>query len=529
MAITLSLANFLKTGSPLICIEKHTTSSQTYVMVDINGTQYHIVYGKNSPYLLVENIPRQFRIGVPSAVVLKTKSEDMKHCFIIIHDIPATPQSRSQEIHFSVYRFKKGDVMDVSFAQNSDKNSPNFALGCFNVISFIQEFRRTSSGEHSIPVLWKKLVDDLRNIGYFDIQNHNDFQTTVFLLFQRMLNFQQHTPNLRELFYSFIQRILAKNAWFLIVDQSIQSIRPPSRELIELFSEHENPPIVNFIDHKSGVVGLTKHGVGMGHLECCYALVSLSTKEVQVQIVHNDTYAREFVDHGQESKSVLSRLFPDYDSECPHLRRQYRVNTSGISQGFLGIGCMEVVLFNTGNSIDGFIKRDEKWLEFSRELLILSKIFKVGDEFNQLTEYFSHSYVRTPEDFVKELVKCGFFPIFNGTATREQFSNFLLKSDFGCVLQKLRCEIDGFPKRLIEQCSLKYQEELRKQEIETPIPVKDLFKARLHSIRENDFIRDFKRIFEFLLEKLGNRDDLTPEIQEILHFLGQLVKFLKPV
>ena len=488
MANHLPLKNFLETDSPLICVSTPTIDLQTYVIVIIDGKQYHIVCGVSSGYLLVEDILRQFRIGVPFVVELRTKSGDTINSLFTLHDIPAIPP----QITFSVYRFEKGKFMDVRFAQKSDRNSPNFALGGFDVYSFIQEFRRESSHEHRIPVLWKMLIDALRNIGYFDIQNHNDFQTTVFLLFQRMLSFQQHSPNLRELFYSFVQRILAKNAWFRIVDQSIQSIRPPSRELIELFYDAENPPIVNFIERDSNIVGLTKHGAGMGYLECSYALVSLSTTEVR--IVHDDSYAQEFVDHGRESNSVLSHLFPYYDSECPHLRRQYRVNTSEISQGFSNIGPLQLVLFKTGNSIDGFIKRDGEWFEFPPELLILSKIFEVGNEFNQFTEYFLHSYVRTPTDFVEELVKCEFFPIFNGTATREQIRAFLFESDFGQVLQQLRQEF-AFPRRL-------------------------------DSIRENRFIMDFNVIFRFLLENMRNRDDLTPEIIEILRFLELMVEFL---
>lgn len=519
MANYLQLLNFLNKGSPLIFIEKkHTTSQQTYVIVMIDGKQYQIVCGVSSGYLLVEDIPRQFQIGVPSAVVLKTNSGDMVNCFIIIHDIPTIPP----QITFSVYRFEKGKFMDVRFAQKSDRNSPDFALGGLDVYSFIQEFRRKYSHEHRIPVLWKKLVNDLRNIGYFDIQNHNDFQTTVFLLFQRMFFFPQHSRNLQELFYSFVQRILAKNACFLIVDQSIQSIRPPSRELIERFYDAENPPIVNFIERDSNIVGLTKHGAGMGCLECSYALVSLSTTEVR--IVHDDSYAQKFVDDGQESESVLSHLFPD--SGCPPLKRQHHVDTPAILQGFSNIGSQKIVLFKTGNSIDGFIKRDGEWFEFPPELLILSKIFEVGNEFNEFTEYFSHSYVRTPKDFVEGLVKCGFKLIFDETATREQFSYFLIQSDFGCVLQKLRCEINGFLKRLREECILKYQKEVEKQEVENPTSVKDLFEARLHSIRENDFIMNFNKIFVFLLDKLRNRDDLTPEIREIVLFLEPLVEFL---
>lgn len=518
------LLNFLKTGSQLICIEEYTTSSQTYVIVDIDGTQYRIIYEESSKYLLFEDIHRQFEIGVPSAVVLKTNSGDRFYCFIIIHDIP---QSLSQEIHFSVCVFEKGDFMYVRFAQKNNKKSPNFALGCFDVNSFIREFRRESSQEYRIPVLWKMLINALRKIGYFDIYAYNDFQTSVLLCFQRMFFFPQHISNLRKLFYSFVQRILANNAWFLIVEQSIQPIRRPSHELIELFSEDENPPIVNFI-HDSNIVGLTKHGVGMGYLQCCYALVSVST--TKVRIVHDDENAPESLfDCDQESNNILSKIFPSYDG--PPLTSKCDVDKSAISQGISNIGPVKLVLFNTENSIDGFIQRDGNgtFEQFPIQLLILSKIFEVGDEFCELTKYFTHFSFRTVKDFINEMVKIGFFSIFDGTATIEEISNFLILSNLGYVLQKLRCEIDGFPKRLGEQCLLQYQEEVRKREVETPTPVKDLFEARLYSIQKNRFIVDFKRIFVFLLEKLENRDDLTPEIQEILCFLEQLVEFLKPV
>ena len=474
----------------LISVETNITSPKTGVIVMINEKKYGIIYGES----------------------------------IIIHDIP---QSLSQEIHFSVCVFKKGNFMDVRFAQKSNKKSPNFALGWLYVNSFIREFRRESSQEYRIPVLWKMLINALREIGYFDIYAYNDFQTSVLLCFQRMFFFPQHRSNLQKLFYSFVQRILANNAWFLIVEQSIQPIRRPSHKLIELFSEDKNSPIVNFIDNDSNTVGLTKHGVGMGYLQCCYALVSVST--TKVLIVHDDEYAQESrFDGGQESNNILSKIFPSYDG--PALTSKCDVDKSAISQGISNIGPVKLVLFNTGNSIDGFIQRDGNgtFEQLPSQLLILSKIFEVRDEFCELTKYFTHFSFRTVKDFINEMVKIGFFPIFNGTATIEEISNFLILSNLGYVLQKLRCEIDGFPKRLGEQCLLQYQEEVRKREVETPTPVKDLFEARLHSIRKNRFIVDFKRIFVFLLEKLENRDDLTPEIQEILCFLEQLVEFLKP-
>jgi hypothetical protein len=144
-----------------------------------------------------------------------------------------------------------------------------------------------------------------------------------------------------------------------------------------------------------------------------------------------------------------------------------------------------------------------------------------------LTKYFASRI--SVEDLVEGLIHCGFNLIFDESATIEEIHYFLFNSDFGCVLQGLRHEIEGFPERLSAECLLQYQEEVKKQEVETPTPVEDLVHAYLDSIRENDVIMDFNKIIVFLLEILGNRDDLTPEIQEILRFLEQLVEFLKPV
>jgi len=89
--------------------------------------------------------------------------------------------------------------------------------------------------------------------------------------------------------------------------------------------------------------------------------------------------------------------------------------------------------------------------------------------------------------------------------TNEQIGTFLLDSDFGQVLQELRQEFEGFQERL--RCSMKNDHQLE-------------------SIRENRFIMDFKRIFEFILQQLREQRDLEPEIVEIIDFLDQLVKFL---
>jgi hypothetical protein len=500
-------------GSPLIRVETHTTSPQTNdVIVVIAGIKYHVVVQEQSsrPYLAIQYIPKIFTNGVHSVVKLTTFHGDGIYCLICFHDIPPSFPSGGfcyplsfPPIHFSVCLFQKGDFMDVRFALKSDEKSPNFGLGGFDANSFIREFRRASSLEHRIPVLWKMLINALRKIGYFDIYAYNDFQTSVLLCFQRIFFFPQHNPNLRELFYSFVQRILANNAWFLIVEQSIQPIRRPSPELISLFSDPKNPPIVNFIDNDSNIVGLTKHGVGMGYLQCCYALVLLSKTEVR--IVHDDTYAQESLfDGGQESDNILSEIFPycvvDYSS--PLIRRPVWVDTSAITQGPSRFGSLLLIVFKVENSIIVFIQRPDGTFEpFNIYMFILSKMLSLGDELKQLEMILTHFSCISVEDLVKGLVKCGLGPIFNQTATIEQISAFLFESDFGCVLQEL-CK--------------QYSDGIH-------------YEKHLRLIQENCLIMEFNKIFKFLIDNLKERKDLTPEINEILRFLKQLVKFCNPV
>ena len=513
----------------------HITSPNANVLfVVIDGIQYRVVCGGNSSYLLIGDILTHFTTDVLSVVELTTFQGDKIVCLIRFHNIPQILPSNEfcpscfPPMTFSVGVFKKGQCINVRLATKSNKDSPNFAIGYLDVRLFFEVFRRDTRLEYHIPVLWKMLINALCNIGYFKIYNYNDFQTSVLVCFQRMFVFPQHRNTIRELFYSFVQRLLAMNSWFLIVEQSIQHFRRIPDKLIGLFSDLENPPTVNFIDHKLGVVGLTKQEGNGFYFRSIFALVFFQSTDVCV-VCSNELEC--CFDASQESDDILSTLFPSYD-DCPILRRRLaRVDTSAISEGFLRFGPLSLIVFKNKKSIDVFSQREDKTIikRFNIELFILSKIFAVGDELNQLTEHFTHLSCISVKDLVEGFVKDGFLPFFNGSATIEEIHDFLFNSDFGCVLQGLRHEIEGFPERLRNECLMKYKEEVGKGKVEKPTPVEELFKAHLDSILENDFIMNFKRIFEFLLEKLGNRDDLTPEIREILHFLKQLVEFLNPV
>lgn len=495
--------------SQLCRISNNTTPLDGhYPFVVIDGRRYYVHSNTddNNFRVLSVNIEKIFQSRVHCVVKLMTDSGHEISCFICFHDIPAIPRSHQfypqpvPQMNFSVCMFKK-ELIDIRFATSKSTTSGTFALGCFNVQLFIQEFRNASMLECRIPILWKMLVDALRKIGYFDIYDYQDFQTTVFVLFQRMFFSRENYRFSREMFYSFVQRLLANNSWFLIVGESILQVRI-SPALIELFSDREYPPTMNFIDRDSGVVGITNQ-VGIGSdFRFVFRLVSFSTG--QVREVGSLNQLDEPFEAIQEPNAILSCLFPpscddnnsdDFDNCFPLRRTPASPNTSCIREGVKPIGSLRLFVFKFGNTPYVFIERADGTFEpFNIYFFILSKMFAIDDEFKQLEYLFTNFSFVYVHHLIKGLLECGFQPIFDGTATIEQIRAFLLDSDFGQVLQELRQEF-AFPR-----CP--------------------------DSIRENRFIMDFNVIFRFLLENMRNRDDLTDEIQEILHFLGQLVEFL---
>lgn len=495
--------------SKLCSISNNTTPSDGhYPFVVIDGIIYymHSNTDENHFRVLLANIRKIFTNGVPCVVKLMTDSGHEISCFICFHDIPEfIPPCHVSFPNFPLMNFSvcvfKEELIDIRFATSKSTTSGTFALGCFNVQLFIQEFRKASMLECRIPMLWKMLVDALRKIGYFDIYDYQDFQTTVFVLFQRMFFSRENYRFSREMFYSFVQRLLANNSWFLIVGESILQVRI-SPALIDLFSDRRYPPIVNFIDPNLCVVGITNQ-VGIGsNFQFVFRLFSLSTR--QVREVGSLNQLDEPFEAIQQFDHILSRLFPpfcdDNDSDdlnnCFSLRRTpARPNTSCIGEGIKRIGSLMLVVFKIGTTPYVFIERADGTFEpFNIYFFILSKMFAIDDEFKQLEYLFTNFSFVYVHHLIKGLLECGFQPIFDGTATIEQIRAFLLDSDFGQVLQELRQEF-AFPRRP-------------------------------DSIRENRFIMDFNVIFRFLLENMRNRDDLTPEIIEILCFLELMVEFL---
>lgn len=526
-----------KFGSQLYEISKHTTSQQDhYVIVVFRGRQYCLVNSSIQP-LVIGDIRKHFEKNVPSVVELTTFHGDVISCLISFHDIPRSWSFCSPsfpQIDFSVCVFEKDNFMDVRFAKKCDKDCPNFALGCFNTIQFILEFRLASLREYDIPNLWKMFVDALRKIGYFDIYDYHYFQTTVLVFFQRMFGFPEryHRNTMRELFYSFAQRLLAKNAWFLIVGDSIQPVGFPSVDLINLFSNPGNPPVSNFIDHDSGVVGVTTLHDHRNSREITFILISIRTTEVHVIGSKNSSdYSFNLI---PELNIIDSRLFPNIVDDIDYgpiiTRSPASVDGTAIKQGILKLGPLILIIFKIKNTINVLKKLPDGRFElFNDYLFILSKIFAVGDELFQLSNHLQLFSCVSTKDLVKGLLECGFLPIFEGNAKSDEIRQFLSDSDFGCILKWIREEFEGFPERLRKHCSIKCEEEPEShcELLSSPLAtIEDHYQAFIQSIQEISFIRDFVKIFELLVEKLGERQDLDTELKEILCFLKRLFEFL---
>jgi hypothetical protein len=529
-----------KFGSQLYEISKHKTSQLNgRVIVVLRGIQYCLVNSSSQP-LVIGDIREHFEKNVPSVVELTTFHGDVISCLIWFHDIPRSWSFCSPsfpQIDFSVCVFEKDNFMDVRFAKKCDKYCPNFALGCFNTIQFILKFRLASLREYDIPNLWKMFVDALRKIGYFDIYDYHYFQTTVLVFFQRMFVFPEwyHINTMRELFYSFAQRLLAKNAWFLIVGDSIQPVGFPSVDLINLFSNPRNPPVSNFIDRDSGVVGVTTLHDHRNSREINFILISIRTTKVHV--IGSKNSSNYSVNLSPELNNIDSRLFPPtIDDDINYgpiiTRSPASIDGTAIKQGILKIGPLILIIFKIENSINVLKKLPDGRFElFNDYLFILSKIFAVGgNELFQLSNHLQHFSCVSTKDLVKGLLECGFLPIFEGNSTSDEIRQFLSDSDFGCILKWIREEFEEFPEQLRKHYfSIKCEEERESHSSLLSSPsdtIEDHYQACIQSIQEISFIRDFGSIFELLVEKLGERQDLDSEIRGILFFLKQLVEFL---
>ncbi len=493
-------------------IDSCTGNPETGLTVYIDGQKYMVVYRRNMTTcpnnIIVKMIPKYFKSGVPVCVELRSESWNKKICLICFHQIPEIPRQFSEfyripQLNFSVCVFEE-KLIKLFPAMSMDNISQSIALGYFNVIPFIQEFRRISSNELHIPVLWRMFVNSLREIGYFNFFNYNHFMSMVFTIFQRMFRLNEkrlpvRIDVLKELFFSFIQRLLMKNSWFLICEKLILTVH--SSALINLFSDRQYPPIVNFIDRNFGLVGVSTFcGVG-DEFRIIFCLISLKTTEV---IYVEDEDRTWYPDNGSQDDENID----DFD-DGPLKRMPAFSKPDCIKEGIIPFGNHQhLFVFISGSSMNIFIRHpDGTFGHFNIYLFVLLHALNTDESLHELTFQFTHFPYVGSSNLREGLEQCGVLPILEGTASVEEILNFFYRSHLGVVLEELRKNFQGFPELLIE---------------------KDCCDSRLISIQANRFIKDFMSFLTPVLQKLEERRDLTPKIIEILQFLKELFAFFTP-
>jgi hypothetical protein len=317
---------------------------------------------------------------------------------------------------------------------------------------------------------------------------------------------------LKELFFSFIQKLLMKNSWFLICEKLILPVR--SSALINLFSDQQNPPIVNFIDCDSGFVGVSTFcGVG-NDFKLNFFLVSLETTGV---IYVEDEDRTWYPDNGNQYDENID----DFDDGSPLKRMPAFSKPDCIKEGIIPFGNHQhLFVFISGTSMNIFIRHpDGTFRHFNIYLFVLLHSLNTDESLHELTFQFTHFPYVGSSNLREGLEQCGVLPILEGTASLEDILNFFYRSHLGVVLEELRKNFQGFQERLRAHYSMKYQEE---EFIQYHI------NSRIYSIQANRFIKDFMSFLTPVLQKLEERRVLTPEIIEILQFLKELFAFFTP-
>ena len=544
--------NLFRQNNLLFCVSKHTMldpNPHVYLSFVVDNIRYTFgsqTLGSSQPYILTCDISHFFQNGVPSSVILITNSGEKLTCLICFNDIPANLYSREYmpDITFSLCNFqgKKNKYTTVHFAKKSNCDSPTFALGRFNVRSFIDQLRerirkRKITFELDMNSLWEILINDLLNIGYFGIFDHNHFQTIVLLCFQKMLIQPEkyRTNSILEQFYSFIQTLLSNNSWFLIVGENIHPLKKrPSHDIINLFLNPLKTPNIHFVDIKSRTIGLSMYNNGYIS-ESIFLLVVLDSTEVRV-IRPNIQKTVDF----DSKTSIIHALFPpqlylgpEIDDDSYTTPRgnpeTYINNLLDFKSGMIKLRDVDLILFTTNDmSITAFIElSDGTYNQVCPYFIIMLMLLSDNNELSESTMYFKNTFhFIGPEMLVEALLNCGLEPIFNGNATTEQKQIFFRHSIFGLILAHISFKFDDFEERLLEHC----KSEDEKDYPNSP-PSEERLKLRSYShrysIRQNPFVCDLKLVFKYILGQDSKICKLGPEIEEILSFLRKLLQFLE--
>ena len=515
------------TSFGLICISNHIQYTHSFFYIsnerdiyivanEISGLEYDDTLMMISDF--VANGNKCLVVRLSSSI---NKSRKKKIGIILFNNFPPIshlPELISQpksQINFSVCIINE-DYMKIKFAKKTNKNTPNFALGCLNYLELFEKIKQMInhlSNESQIRVLYEKIIHSLYNFGYFDIFDINHFQSIVLMMFLKMFSRPENRLGngvLRNLFLSLVQQFLSNNCWFMIVGDKYRAIQGrPSSTLIELFLNPICLPTVNFVSNDFVGLVMKRHDV-CDVCDLCI-LVSVSTTEIKIY----ELGLLHYYHYGMKSPNVdviSNALFgPPIDTDDTQEKFDISDVPCGVLTDFRKH--FKIIVFKIGNFFNVFLHREHERFEwFCPYFFLMLHLFAVNDIIIKLTNHFQYFFSIEREELVEALVRdCGFESIINGSATTEQLYKFIFDSDFGVLLQHIIHDFGGFLERLRECCS------------------EEDGSRRIKFLQKNQYVFHLRRIFETILEKLQERADLSQEIRQILSSLDQIVKFLKPV
>lgn len=518
-----------ETGFQLIPKTNHTTPQNGPLIMIINGEIYDVIFEENcfsstsqlspaSIQVLFDN-GKLYRIRCRGRWTFNMKSSQVKQFlyFICFHDIPQRGPIKGHispigPIQFSILHFSP-KFFCVRLGIPYDNTTPNFGIGCLKVEVVIDMFKERIQSKISkinIQQLWFEFINFLYMIGYFNIFDYNNFLSFSFIFFLKMFPPGNHVrkENRITVFYSFIEYLMMGNRCFIIHGQNIRPVRGKLYSgLIELFFK-QNDPIVNFVDNKAQYVGITLSECSsfiekLGEIPTCH-IVFLETMEVRNVGPLFDV--NTITDRIQEKITKnISEQEPDsdFDDEPSLLERRPTIgnDTRLIQNGSFEIHGFRFIIFKTlklnHTNIQCFLQTGNRTFEvFTCFFLTLLFMFSPDNRFFQLDEHFDGSI----DGLVDALVICGFEPIFDKTETPKELHHFLIESNFGILLQILRCEYETHKSAI---CA-----------------------GSRDSIREIKYFKSFTRVLQMICNLLREKknSELSPEIYGLLEFMEVLIQ-----
>ena len=494
----------------MIRCSNHETAGSGRLIVEIDGHTFYVCQLLNSftsvYEIAIPSISTRFENGQVYCVRFGSKLDQIDG-LICFHDIPKKMPIEGNchpigPIHFSVSLFDP-NVFNICFGTPYETTTQNFGIGFLKVKNIMEMFIKKYESEYNIQKLWFIFMNFLRQIGYFDIFDYNNFRVFSFILFTNFVQIgHQVIKNIRrKLLYSFIECLLMNNCQFLIHGQSFRPVRGKiSQSLIKLFSGR-NPPIVNFFDEERGCVGLTIYK-DPDYTSTC-VLVSLSTTEVCPVGSIYGLYEMINISQRYDMITALKQLLPrissydDIDGSIVLKRSPAGgPNTSLVENGRFVLHGRTFLIFKSNisrrNVIQCFIECIDGTFE-SIPSYFLTLLFAFADDnrFFQLDNHFDGSI----DELVNSLIRYGFEKIFNGTASPDELRYFIIESHFGILLQILIREYEAY------NCVI------------------------CDAIQETTHFKNFKSVLQIIIRLYRERENqqLSQKIHDLLQFLDLLI------